>query len=307
MKYVLLMLNVLGLILISGCEDRASLHNGQLNLLIMGEDANTASVRRDSSAFQRVLNSLSNQMHDAGYNVYDETTVSLDNFAQGRVRRSDAELIDIARSVKHPPIDVAVLFAIYPTAIDKGYTTKVNARVEGRMLNAQNGQRLGNFELDFPGAWNAPPDCSRRCLENTVGEHAAIIANDIGAALAQKLGGLTGGSTTREPNYDNREIRPLATGYSLVFEDFTADEVHRMESFMEFFSGYQSHRVVYAGMNRTEYWYSSTIGSAKLLRNLNKLLDRMNLKGTVHSTGSDFTITKVGAREKKRVIDPSEW
>ena len=74
--------------------------SNELNIMIMGEDEDPSSISRDSQIFRRVLNSISNELGDAGYNVIDETAVTLDDFKQGRTRRSDAEVIDIAKSVK---------------------------------------------------------------------------------------------------------------------------------------------------------------------------------------------------------------
>ncbi len=73
------------------------------NILIMGEDADQDTVPRNSRVFRRVLDGLANQLHDEGFDVFDETAVSLDDFAQGRVRRTDAEIIDVAKSIKRPP------------------------------------------------------------------------------------------------------------------------------------------------------------------------------------------------------------
>ena len=146
------------------------------NILIMGEDADTDSVPRNSQVFDRVLNALSNQLHDVGFDVFDETAITLNNFTQGRVHRSDAELIDIAKSIHRPPIDVVVIFSIYSTSQKNKYTTKIQTRIQGRMLNVQTGQRLGNVELDYPEGWNAPVGCDRDCLLSTVGKHSKIIA-----------------------------------------------------------------------------------------------------------------------------------
>ena len=157
------------------------------NLLVLGEDADRDTVPRDSRVFKRVVGALANQMHDNSFDVYDETAITLDNFEQGRVRRSDVEIIDIARSVKKPPIDVAVIFSIYASAKDTSYTTKVTARIEGRLLNVQTGKRLGNFEVDSGKRWNAPRNCDRECILEVVGDKTRVLANDLGAVLAEKL------------------------------------------------------------------------------------------------------------------------
>ncbi|MBT6531040.1 MAG: hypothetical protein HOK99_09005, partial [Betaproteobacteria bacterium] len=55
---------------LSGCG--ASDHAGKINILIMGEDADSDTVPRNSRVFKRVLSGLSNELHDEGFNVYDE-------------------------------------------------------------------------------------------------------------------------------------------------------------------------------------------------------------------------------------------
>ncbi len=269
------------------------------NILIMGEDADENTVARNSQVFHRVLNALSNQLHDVGFDVFDETAVTLDNFVQGRVRRTDAELIDIAKSIRRPPIDVVVLFSIYSTATQNSYTTKVQARIEGRLLNVQTGQRLGNVELDYPEGWNAPKQCNRDCLLRSIGDHSKIIASDVGSILAEKLSWMVSQSDT-----------PAAHGvmaYQLVFDDFTQTEVMEFEEYLIIFSGYQSHRITYGGATRTEYWYKSNINNAKLSRNLNKLLETLNVSGLVQISGNTYTVKKISLRHNKPVRNPRDW
>ena len=100
---------------LSGCTSPDSIgkiSTGEINILIMGEDADSDTVPRNNRVFKRVLSGLSNELHDEGFNVYDETAVTMDHSTQGRTRRVDQEIIDIARSVKRPLIDVATIFSI---------------------------------------------------------------------------------------------------------------------------------------------------------------------------------------------------
>jgi len=270
------------------------------NILIMGEDYDEDTVPRNSVVFTRVLNTLSNQMHDAGFDVFDETAITLDNFAQGRVRRTDAEMIDIARSIRRPPIDIVVMFSIYASAHEKSYTTKVKSRVQGRLINVQTGQRLGNFELAYPGGWNAPVNCSRDCLLDTVGSKSKIIANDVGAVLVKKLSWMV-------DKQAHVVEQPGIMAYNLVFDGFTKDDMFDIEEYLMIFSGYESHRVVYSGATRTEYWYKSDIGTAKLNRNLHKMMDRLGKQYIVQGTGNTYTVKKVSLRSKKPQASPSEW
>jgi hypothetical protein len=188
MKPLLLMIAVA---LLAACQTTQGT-GGQPNIIIMGEDVDKDTVPRNSRVYKRVLDALVNEMNDEGFNVYDETAVTLDDFAQGRVRRTDAEIIDIARSVKRPPIDIAVIYSIYAHAQERGYTNKLNVRIAGRLLYVPSGRRLGNFEVEMPENANVEPNCGRKCVLEAIGRDAAALARDLGAALGRKLDGLVG-------------------------------------------------------------------------------------------------------------------
>lgn len=273
------------------------------NLLIMGEDADEDTVPRDSRVFKRVLAALSNQMFDEGFDIFDETAVTLDNFEQGRVRRTDAELIDIARSVRRPPIDVAVIFSIYASAKELPYTTKIRTRIEGRLLNVKTGQRLGNFEVNSLPEWNGPRKCSRECILETVGGYARTLANDLGAVLAEKLGWLL-----EEPVVaDSGGGDGIFNAYALVFDGFTPDEVGEIEEYLVVFSGYKDHRVVETRPTYSEFWYESDIKTTRLNRNMNKMLAYLDLRATVSFSGNTVRVTKITFRGKERNKDDTNW
>ncbi len=265
-------------------------------LLIMGEDADEDTVPRNSRVFKRVLDALSNQLHDEGFDVFDETAVSLDNFAQGRVRRTDAELIDIARTLKRPPMDVIALFSIYAAAEKKSYTTKIRIRIPGRLLNVRTGQRLGNFEVVSPKQWNAPVKCPRECILEVVGDNAKILANDVGAVLAEKLANLTRGGDEKAGGGEKAGGLPSAV--TLIFDGFSPEEYHRMEEYLVVFKGYKKHRPVYMGKRRQEIWYESQSESARLERNLDKMLEHLGWSGRITFSGNVFTLQKITTRKK---------
>lgn len=273
------------------------------NILIMGEDADKDTVPRNSRVFNRVVNSISNQLHDIGFDVFDESAVTLGKFKQGRVRRTDAELFDIARSIQRPPIDVVVVFKIYASAKATEYNTKIKTRVEGRMLNVGTGQRLGNFEMQSPQEWLAnEAECNRECILETVGDYSSQLANDVGAVLAEKLrwmveGEGAGSSESQLPN-----------AYSLTFDGFTPEEVLEIEEYLVIYSGYQSYRPTYSSGRRAEYWYQSTITPAKLTRNLKKTLTALDLRGVVQASGNTFSIKKISLRNKKpKSLNDEAW
>jgi hypothetical protein len=271
--------------------------SGDPNILIMGEDVDPDSVARNSRAFKRTLNALANQLSDQGFSVYDETHITLDGYAQGRVRRSDAEIIDIARSVRRPPIDVAVIFTAFTDMRNKGYTNKMRTRIEGRLLNVRNGKRLGNFELASPEQ-AISPSCKGGCLLEAQGEQTRMIANDLGAVLTEKLEWMVAGKqSSGKQSGGQSPVKPLGA-FTLVFDGFTPEEIMAMEEYLVVFSGYHSHRPIYNGYRRSEIWYESSISSAKLDRNLKMMLDEMKMRGLVQYAGDTYTVKRIRMRSK---------
>ena len=269
------------------------------NLLIVGEDYDKDTIPRDSRIFKRVLDAISNEISDQGFDVFDETAITLGEYVQGRVRRNDAEIIDIAKGQTRPPMDVLVITSIFASAKKTSYTTKIKARVTGRLLKVQSGQRLGNFEVESPSTWTAPEDCTRECMLETVGKNAKILAQDVGAILAEKLDDLL---SAQNSGSEDKKSNGVASQYFLVFERFTPDDMMDIEEYLLVFSGYKNHRPVYTSRRRQEIWYESHIGSAKLDRNLNKMLVHIDLKGRVSFSGNEYTITKI-TKQKNRKID----
>ncbi len=262
-------------------------------VMIMGEDADKDSVPRTSRIFKRVIDALSNQLHDNGFDVYDEAAVIGDDEARQRSRRSDAELIDIARSATRPPIDVAVIFSIYASAQELSYTTKVRTRLSGRILNVRSGQRLGNFEVSSPREWRAPIDCPRECVLEIAGKSGSILAQDLGAVLVEKLRALWSA-----PGAEGGEAGAgLPNAYALVFNNFSPDDMMTIEEYLVAFSGYRSHRPVYDSERRHEYWYESFANGSRLIRNLRKMLDHLDMRGRVTFSGATFTVEQITVRD----------
>jgi hypothetical protein len=270
------------------------------NLLIMGEDADKESVPRSSRIFERVIGAVSDQLNLEGFDVFDETALTLGDFAQGkRLGRTDAELIDIARTISRPPIDVVILFSIYASATELSYTTKIRARIEGRLVNVRTGQRLGNFEVESPRDWNGPKECPRECLLEVVGGHARILANDLGAVLGLRLANLV---------YDEEGGGSIGIGgaFTIIFDGFTPDDMIDIESYLVVFGGYKNHRPTTTLARYQEIYYESDSSNARLQRNLNKMLDALDIQSRVAFSGNEFRISKIPRRRNRR-IDPKDY
>ena len=139
----------------------------QPNLLIMGEDADRDTIPRNNRIFDQVLRAIEGELQARAFRVYDETAVTMGVTDPQRVRRTDAELITVAKRAE-APIDVAVAFQIYAVAEENPYAdiTDLRMRIPMRMINVQTGEAIGNYQKTYaPG--DLPPlpvSCNRDCV-----------------------------------------------------------------------------------------------------------------------------------------------
>lgn len=285
----------------------------------MSEDADEDAVPRGNRIFRRVIAGLSETMNVRGYNVYDETAIGMGITEPNRVRRRDTELIDVARSIPTPPLDVVVIFEIYASAQKSMYSDIVRpeVRVPGRMLNVRTGQMIGSFEVSGLQLPPLPQGCDRECLLERVGGEAKTIARDLASALTQKLDGFQAprrydarpgpalGTTplgAGAPAPGETVALPaeacggLPTAYTVRLNGFSAQEIQAAEEYMAAFRCYEHHRIVRSGASSSEYWYETRAGEARLNRNLRLMLDHLGTGGQVQFSGNNIIVTNVPTR-----------
>ncbi|MFD6320438.1 hypothetical protein E8E01_03665 [Methylorubrum populi] len=285
------------------------------NLVVMGEDADEDSVPRGNRIFQRVIAELSETMNLRGYNVYDETAVAMGITQANRVRRRDAELIEVARAVQNPPLDVVAVFQVYASASKSAYSDIVRpeVRIPGRLLNVRTGQSLGAFEVAGLQLPPLPQGCDRECLLERVGAEAKSIAADVATALTAKLDGAIAPRRAAEAGAPLNTLPPalpgaepppaagescggLPTAYVVRLTGFSPQEVQAAEEYMAAFRCYEHHRPVRSGGATAEYWYETRSDSARLGRNLRLMLEHMSAPGQVQFSGNTFVISRVATR-----------
>ncbi len=290
-----------------------ALAQGKPSIVVMGEDADEDTIPRGNRIFQRVIRELGEAMNVRGYNVYDETAVAMGFTQPGRVRRRDAELIDVARSVQTPPLDVVVVFQIYASAQKSLYSDIVRpeVRIPGRLLNVRTGQAIGSFEVSGVQLPPLPQGCDRDCLLERVGAEARTLAADLAGALTAKLDGFAaprGGSAGAggpgpvagidggAPVAGAEGCGGFPTAYVVRLNGFSAQEIQAIEEYMRAFRCYEHHRPVRAGASLSEYWYETRADSARMNRNLRLMLEHMNAGGQVSFAGNTFSVSKIATR-----------
>ena len=70
----------------------AAFAGGKPNIVVVGADSDPASVRHDSRIHSRAYVALSDQLHEAGFDVFD--AVDLLPRSADRARRSDRDIVD---------------------------------------------------------------------------------------------------------------------------------------------------------------------------------------------------------------------
>lgn len=284
-------------------------------VLMMTEDFDKDTVPRNSRVNKRVLSALQEEFDQSGIKIYDETALTIDFGTQGRQRRPDAELIDVARATKQ--VDVLAVYSIYASAEPLDYMTKVRVRISGRMFDLNSGRVLGNFESELPRPSPAPKDCSRECLLENVGKDAKAIAQNLGEALQIKLNNIvrSGSGEARSVSGSGSGgggqaggVSGYAIEYKVTLDGFSAREMDDIEDLMvQKFRGYRSHRSIDTQSKRRTYIYESSADSAILERNLRRSLDHLSMQGQVQFSNNAYVVTKIGLRKPAPESSGDRW
>ncbi|HEV2512294.1 hypothetical protein [Bosea sp. (in: a-proteobacteria)] len=290
--------------------------NSRINLLVMSDDADPDTVPRNNRIFNRVQLQLSEYLNTRGFQVYDETSLALGITQTARVRRRDAELIEIARAVS-TPVDAMVVYQIYASA-RRAVAADIRfpeIRIAGRVLNVRSGQFIAAFEVGGFQLPALPNPCSAECLLETVGTHSRLLAADLGAAIAQKLEGfarpagggsaavgkdgivLGGGAGGAAPVAASGEgCNSLPTDFMIQLRDFTATEVDRIEGEFVRWGCYRAHRATQMTSTSADFFYTTSADSARLTRNFRLMLELVGLNGQVNFSGNRVVVSKVATR-----------
>ncbi|TAN45692.1 MAG: hypothetical protein EPN22_01505 [Nitrospirae bacterium] len=264
-------------------------------VMLAGEDVDQDTIPRGSRVFKRVMEEISNKLIEEGFDVKDETALTHKTHEQGRVRRNDEELIIIA---KDAGVDVLVIFSIYPRVDVDATTARVAVRIEGRLLEVNTGSKLGTFENEPQKSQPLNRPYTRDDILEGAGKLAKIVASEVGLNLKGRLASL----------HDARGGRVVE--YTLIFDNFSDSEMASVEDYLKMFSGYDTHRPKSNATNtgtHYEFWYKSSIDSAKLRSNLVKAMDKLNMQGNVSFSGAEFVVKKLAQIKDRRRQQNSEW
>ncbi len=263
------------------------------NVLVLNEDADRDTVPRNSRVSRQVLQEVQNQFNQAGYRTFDETAIGLDYFAENRTRRPRGELLRIARAVD-TPIDLAVVYAIHASVHNRDFMVEAAMRIEGEMIDVGSGQWLGSFSVEADETFKLPIDCARECVLEAMAGRARPLGRDLGRALVRMIDDRWVVPPRLLASVDPAPVAGGPTGqgaalpraYTLCFDDFTQHQMMDVEELLAALPDYLWHRVAATRSTRTCYQYESTSDQAKLLRNLRRAVDYLEIRSDIRNAGS---------------------
>ena len=257
------------------------------NIVVLGVAAGEDNLAADDWARQGVIDRLSERLLEAGYAVYGEAALASGEGPARAEDRSDRDLLGLARKMRRPPLDLAILLSLSADAREHTYTTKITSRIDARLFDVATGRRLGSFVISSPDALRAPIGCDRVCILAAVARDGRRLSDLLAREVGARLASVAAAAPAAQDD-------PLATAFSLVFDGFSTEEINELEEYLVVFSGYQRHRPVGTAEGRHEYWYESQTSRGRLSRNLRKMLGHLDLHGRVHLAGNVFTVEKLG-------------
>jgi hypothetical protein len=302
-----------------------------IKLMIMQEDDDPESIERDTRIQRSVLNAF-NQALSApsssdiyrkygieGMDVYDEKMLTMSFDRQGRTRRQDTELISVAREVRNPRLDVLVLYTLYAKGVKAPYAdfVKLQMSMSYRALDVRSGRVLGGENLDLDRDGEALRGCAAggtdgkpdpHCVKEFVAERAERLVRDAGNTLAIQLAALSkgaGGSGERSgsndaggaagsasPTGDGADCATSPRSYLITFRGMTDQDVRYLVKRMEDWNCHVSLTLEDSRATETSYAYKVRATDAKLKRNIEVTMERLQLEGDVETRGNNELLVK---------------
>jgi hypothetical protein len=296
--------------LITACATpQVSCDKKSLSVILVGENSESDNVAFDGQVFNRVSASLASNLAGKGYKVNDARQLMKtypEYFDREVIEHKDASLTDLVRSLKGPSIDLIAIVSINSKVHEKQYHTNVTSGIDIRLLDVSTAKRIDNFAIDSSSETSIRPNCKDECLDQAIVDNARPITLEVATVINEKLQCAGGGNR----GFDNSS-GGFSTAYSIVLDGFTTAEAHTIENYLEEFGGYESLRVTYSGERRAEYWYQTSMKSAVLNRNINKILQAIDVRGLVQFSGNTYNVKKISLRGKQpnpqKVINKNDW
>ena len=257
---------------------------------------------RRNELLKPVIEAIQGEMSVMGFSVFDETTITvggrfispmetvvqkLMKESYNRTIRTPNEILKICRFANES-LDIAAIFTIRPTISRTRAGVYVSGKIGGQMLDCRSGSRLGGApEQDF-NKFSAQPEVAPAVIIKEIAEHAKDAGRQVASALANEL--VPGRSDASSPVANDSRG---GNRFTLIFSNFTKQEIGDLEKFLKIFNGYRSHHLVNEGQTRQRIEYETLASSVQLRGQLNRMLKNAGIDGGVTLSGNIFRVQKI--------------
>ena len=301
------------LVIVVGClvpsVSQARRAGSGMRVLVMVDDSDKGSVRRNGDVAYRVLTELSDAMQDHGFRMVSEEMISESlgwGDVRGRIPRrtlfSDTKLANKSANIQVRS-RALVFLDIHAYTRPKGRMTELQIRVSGVIFDGKTNQQIKKFEVPLK-KYPAPARCGEICKSEKIGEHAKDIAEGVGFTLGQMLANLVEDSADEGGGGSGHGIM---TTYSVQFKRFRTTEVMTVVRDMREFPGYSSEELVDKNAAKRVYAYLTTALPSRIEEWLIISLSDMGLNPDrdvlINFSGTTLTLQKITSRSSPRSSD----
>jgi hypothetical protein len=245
----------------------------RVNVLALGSDGEPTSVPRGHRLYARIVTGLNEALSERRFRLYDETAVTASFVDPAGGRRSDAALVEIARAVSEPPLDVLLIFNIHATARRSSVTglLQPQMRIAGRMLGVRDGRVLAAFSAGADHRLaGVPASCDPDCLLDRLGDGSRPIVRELAQTLSTRLEELV------VPRPPAPECGAPVT-IMIELRGFEPAEVERLEPFLAAFRCYDRHRRIALPDGTSAIWYEARSTAARVGADLDQAMGFIGL------------------------------
>lgn len=254
-------------------------------IVVVGNDALAGTIPCGNRVFDVVSATLADRLTARGFQVFSASVSDISDRKDGGCGHDKTAILQLVQSMKAPPMDIGVMFQIFPIRERKNGLEWLSARISADIIDISTSQTLGSAEANSSRPELLPSGCIGDCVLETASQHIGTLANDLAVVLALKL-------QTWTPTAAKTPSERVA-GFNVIFINFDADDVTGAEEYLAAFRGYRTHRVVDCTISRCEYWYETDSDATRLNRNLRLMLDHLGIQGRITQADSRFIVDKI--------------
>jgi len=244
----------------------------QRSLMVLANDQESQSVRRDLALVDRAGQSLAGELAAPNRRLFDRAVLA------SRIaiapRTGEAELLSLAVSSSREPLDQVVLYSVFADTFPADDTFYARLRVAARVHAVPDGSVAGGpYEATDKVALNLPASCDVDCFTALVGDALRPLAAQVGRAIAQ-------------------DIAQHGQSYPLELYGFSASERRAVEQQLRDLPGYQSHRVEEDTPDYLRLRYASTLLPTDLGYNLRTLTECLAIPSRVEYSADRYALRR---------------